>query len=120
MVRTTGIIGKYCAWIGMQNLLHNSQVKVTRDNVVVGMLSVPGTCENQEGFSPNCEYGISHGCDLIQRNMYVTSRSPMTEMGRIIDETAAIIGSTWNQYGVLGRYMNDISDVIFQTLKGSV
>ena len=43
----------------------------------------------------------------------MTSYSQMTEIDQIIGETAAIIGSTWNRYGVLGRYMNDISDAIF-------
>ena len=52
----------------MQNLLHNSQAKVTGDNVVVGMLSVPGTCENREGFSPDCECGISDRCAPARRN----------------------------------------------------
>ena len=36
----------------------------------------------------------------------MTSYSQMTEIDQIIGETAAIIGSTWNRYGVLGRYMN--------------
>ena len=83
------------------------------DNVVVGTLSVAGTWENREGFSPNCEFGISHGCFSVRRNVYVISSSPMTEMGQIIGETAAIIVRTWNRYGVPGRYMNSISGAIF-------
>ena len=97
----------------MQNLFHNSQAKVTGNDTVVGTLSVPGTCENREGFSPNCECSISHGCSHVRRNTYETSRSSVTEMGRIIGEKAAIIGRIWNRYGAPGRYMNEISDAIF-------
>ena len=75
----------------MQNLFHKSQAKVIHGNVVVGTLSVAGTCENREGFSPNCEFGISRGCASVRRNGYVISSSTMTEMGQIIGETAAII-----------------------------
>ena len=97
----------------MQNLLHNSQAKVTGNNIVMGTLSVTRTCENQEGFSPNCECSISHGCTQVRRNTYGTSRSSVSEMGRIIGEKAAIIGRIWNRYGAPGRYMNEISDAIF-------
>ena len=41
---------------------------------------------------------------------YVTSRLPMTGMGRMIGEKAAIIGSTCNRYSVSVRYMNDTLD----------
>ena len=97
----------------MQNLLHNSQAEVTSDDVIVRTLAVPGTNGNREGFSSNCEYGISHRCTPARRNIYVISRPPMTEMDRMIGETSAIIESTWNHYGVPGKYVNDIPSAIY-------
>ena len=97
----------------MQNLLHNLQAEVTGDDVIVRTLTVSSTDGNREGFSLNCEYGISHRCAPARRNIYVISRPPMTEMGRIIDETSAIIGNIWNQYGALGKYINGIENAIY-------
>ena len=70
---------RYCTW--MENLLHMSHAKVTNDGVVVGTPAVSGANENQEGFSPNCEYDISHGFAPLRKIIYVSSCSSMTEMG---------------------------------------
>ena len=90
---TSGSVGTVSTWTGVQNLINNSQGKIVGDKVLVGTLSVAGTCENRVKVSPNCEHSISHECTPARRNVYITSCLPVNEMGRIIGETemAAII-----------------------------